>query len=46
MTLDNLINHIWLLFVKTLYKLSFHFLREDGLGGLRDCQDGKNLAAI
>lgn len=45
-TLNNLVNHIWLRFVKTLYKLSFHFLREDGLGGLRDCQDGKNLDAI
>lgn len=46
MTLDNLVNHIRLLFVESLYKLSFHFLREDGLGGFRDCQDGKNLASI
>lgn len=46
MTLDNLVNHIRLLFVESLYKLSFLFLREDGLGGFRDCQDGKNLATI
>lgn len=46
MTFDNLVNHIWLRLIKTLYKLSFHFLREDGLCGFRDCQDGKNLAAI
>lgn len=46
MTLNNLVNHVWLRFVKTLYKLSFHFLREDGLVGFRDCQDGKKLAAI
>ena len=45
-TLNNLVNHVWLRLVKTLNKLSFHLLREDGLGGLRDCQDGKNLAAI
>ena len=45
-TLNNLINHIRLRLVKTLNKLSFHFLREDGLGGFRDCQDGKNLTAI
>ena len=46
MTLDNLVNHIRLLFVESLNKLSFHFLREDGLGGFRDCQDVKHLAAI
>lgn len=46
MTLNNLVDHIWLLLFKTFYKLSFHFLWEDGLGGFRDCQDGKNLAAI
>lgn len=45
-TLNNLVDHVWLRLVKTLYKLSFHLLREDGLGGFRDCQDGKNLAAI
>lgn len=46
MTLNNLVNRIWLLLIEILNKLSFHFLREDGLGGFRDCQDGKNLAAI
>ena len=46
MTLYNLVYCKRLRFVKTLNKLSFHFLREDGLGGFRDCQDGKNLAAI
>lgn len=46
MTLNNLVNHVWLLLVKTLYKLSFNLLWEDGLGGFRDCQDAKNLAAI
>ena len=46
MTLNNLVRHIWLRLVKTLYKLSFHFLREDGFCGFRDCQEGKNLDAI
>lgn len=46
MTLNNLVNHIWLLLIEILNKLSFHFFREDGLGGFRDCQDGKNLATI
>ena len=46
MTLNNLVSRIWLLLIEILNKLSFYFLREDGLGGFRDCQDGKNLAAI
>lgn len=46
MTLNNLVNHIWLLLIEILNKLSFHFFREDGLGGFLDCQDGKNLATI
>lgn len=46
MTINNLVDHVWLRLVKTLYKLSSHLLREDGLGGFRDCQDGKNLATI
>lgn len=45
-TLNNLVDHVWLRLIKTLNKLSFHLFREDRLGGLRDCQDGKNLAAI
>lgn len=46
MTLNNLVSRIWLRLIKLLYKLTLHFLWEDGLGGFRDCQDGKNLAAI
>ena len=46
MTLNNLVNRIWLRFIKTLNKLTLHFLWEDGFGGFLDCQDGKNLAAI
>lgn len=46
MTLDNLVNHIWLRFIKTLNKLTFHFLWKDGLCRLMDGKDGLNLAAI
>ena len=43
MTLDNLVNHIWLRFIKTLNKLTLHFLWKDGLCRLRNCKDGLNL---
>lgn len=43
MTLNNLVNHIWLRFIKTLNKLTLHFLWEDGLCRLRDGEDGLNL---
>lgn len=46
MTLDNLVNHIWLRFIKTLNELTLHFLWKDGLCRLRHCKDGKKLAAI
>lgn len=34
MTLNNLVNRIWLRFIKLLYRLTLHFLWEDWLGGL------------
>lgn len=43
MTLNNLVNHIWLRFIKTLNKLTFHFLWKDGLCRLMDYKDGLNL---
>ena len=46
MTLNNLVNRIWLRFIEILNELTLHFLWKDGLGGFRDCQDVKNLAAI
>lgn len=36
MTLDNFMNRICLRFIKILDDISFHLLREDGLGGLWD----------
>lgn len=46
MTLDNLVNHIWLRFIELLYKLTLHLLREDGLGGLWDSDGSLDFAAI
>ena len=43
MTLNNLVNRIWLRFIKTLNKLTFHFLWKDGLCWLRHSEDGLNL---
>ena len=43
MTLDNLMNRIWLRFIKTLNKLTFHFLWKNGLCRLWYCEDGLNL---
>lgn len=43
MTLNNLVNHIWLRFIKTLNKLTFHFLWEDGLCRLWYGENGLNL---
>lgn len=43
MTLNNLMNHIWLRFIKTLNKLTLHFQRKDGLCRLRHSEDGLNL---
>lgn len=43
MTLDNLMNHIWLRFIKTLNNLKLHFLWKDGLCRLRHSEDGLNL---
>ena len=39
MTLNNIVNHIWLRFIKTLNKLTFHFLWKDGLCRLRYGKD-------
>ena len=46
MTLNNLVNRIWLRFIKTLNKLTFHFLWEDGLGGLWDGDGSLDSATI
>lgn len=46
MTLNNLMNHIWLRFIKTLNELTLHLLREDGLGGLWNVDGSLNLVAI
>ena len=43
MTLDNFMNRIWLRFIKTLNKLTLHFLWEYGLCRLRYGKDGLNL---
>lgn len=43
MTLNNLMNHIWLRFIKTLNELTLHFLGENGLSRLRHSEDGLNL---
>lgn len=42
MTLNNLVNHIWLRFIKTLNKLTFHFLWKNGLCRLGDGENGLN----
>ena len=39
MTLNNLVNHIWLRFIKTLNKLTIHFLWKYGLCRLRYGKD-------
>lgn len=43
MTINNLVNRIWLRFIKTLNKLTLHFLWENGLCRLRYGKDGLNL---
>lgn len=43
MTLDNFMNRIWLRFIKTLNKLTLHFLVENGLCRFRYGKDGLNL---
>lgn len=43
MTLNNLMNHIWLRIIKLLDKLSLHLFKKDGLCRLRHCKDGLNL---
>lgn len=43
MTLDNLVNRIWLRLIKTINKLTLHFLGENGLCRLRHSEDGLNL---
>ena len=40
MTLNNLVNRIWLRFIELLYKLTLHFLWKDGLCRLGDSKDG------
>lgn len=46
MTLNKLVNHIWLRFVKTLDELTFHLFGEDGLGGLRNGDGSLDFATI
>ena len=46
MTLDNLVYRKRLRFVKTLYELTLHLLREDGLGRLWNGDGSLKLAAI
>ena len=43
MTLNNFMNRIWLRFIKTLNKLTLHFLVENGLCRLRYGKDSLNL---
>ena len=45
-TLDNLVNCKRLRIIKTLYELTFHLLREDGLGGLWDGDSILDFATI
>lgn len=46
MTLDNLVYRKRLRFVKTLYELTLHLLREDGLGRLWDGDSSLDFATI
>ena len=46
MTFNNLMNRIWLRFIETLNKLSFHLFREDGLGRFRNGDGSLNFATI
>lgn len=46
MTLNNLMNHIWLRIIEILNKLTYHLLREDGLGRLRDGDGILDFATI
>lgn len=46
MTFNNLMNRIWLRFVETLNKLTFHLLRKDGFGRLWDGDGSLNFATI
>lgn len=43
MTLNNLVNRIWLRFIKTINKLTLHFFWKDGFCRLRHSEDGLNL---
>ena len=43
MTLNNLVNRIWLRFIEFLNELTLHFLWKDGLCRLRHSEDGLNL---
>lgn len=45
-TLDNLVNCKRLRFIEVLDELTFHLLREDGLGGLWDVDGSLNFATI
>lgn len=46
MALDNLVYCKRLRFIEILYKLTFHLLREDGLGRLWNVDGSLNLVAI
>lgn len=46
MTINNLVNRIWLRFIKTLNKLTLHFLWKDGFGRLWDGDGSLKLATI
>lgn len=46
MTLDNLVYCKRLRIIKTLDELTFHLLREDGLGGLWDGDGSLDFATI
>lgn len=43
MTLNNLVNRIWLRFIKTLNKLTLHFFWKDGLCRLWNGDGSLNL---
>lgn len=46
MTLNNLVNWMRLRIIEILYELTFHLLREDGLGRLWDGDGSLYFAAI
>lgn len=43
MTLNNLVNRIWLRFIKLINYMTLHFLGENGLCRLWYCEGGLNL---